>query len=321
MSTSTTTASSDARRRVDSTSIARLGDSISLAWVGVSVRAQLRICLELTKARLSSMVLLSAIVGYWLASTSMDLPSLAWFSLGTFLVVGGANAFNQVLERDADARMNRTARRPIPSGRLSAASATLAAALMSAGGLAILWYWAGTMTALLGLAALGTYVLVYTPLKTITSLATVPGAVSGAIPPLMGASAASGQLGPLAWCLFGILFCWQFPHTWAIAATYRSDYEKAGYHALCSKLESSRSIRAKTVVASGILLGVSFLPTALGLVGGIYLVGAAALGVLVLVLSTRFDGTERKPAVALMVSTLFYLPVVLGLLAIDGRML
>lgn len=284
------------------------------------VRGKLRDYLHLTKARLTSMVLLAAVVGYWLASVSIDVGALAWFSIGTFLVVGGANAYNQVLERDADARMGRTAQRPLPSGRLTVIQAAVAATVMSVAGLGILLARAGALTAMLAIVALATYVLVYTPMKPRTPFSTVPGAVAGAIPPLMGWSAAVGHLEPLAWCLFGILFFWQFPHTWAIAATYRSEYERVGYRSLGFEGESAWIIRAKTVLASLVLVAASVVPTVLGLAGWLYFGGAAALGLVVLGASTRFDGSERRRAVELMATTLFYLPLVLGLMALDGRM-
>jgi protoheme IX farnesyltransferase len=275
----------------------------------------LRDYLQLAKARLASMVLLSALVGYWIASRELVVADLLWFAVGTFLVVAGANAFNQVLERDSDAKMERTARRPLPSGRVQVPEAAFVASVASVVGVGILFVTSGTLCGVLALVALGTYVLVYTPMKTRSAWSTVPGAIAGAIPPLMGVSAAQGSLGPLAWCMFGILFFWQFPHTWAIASTYRDDYARVGYRAM-----PQRGTRLRTILATLALIAASLMPAVLGLTGALYLAGAVLLGGLFVVAAARFDdGTLRPRAVQLLVASLFYLPLVLALLALDGK--
>lgn len=290
----------------------------AVAWITAQERSRLRDYLYLTKARLTLMVVISGVVGYWLGASSLDVVVLLSFALGTFLLVGGANAFNQILERESDARMERTANRPIPTGRISLGEAKLAAATMSAAGTAILFVTCGRWTGVLGIAAFAVYVFVYTPLKTRSSWATVPGAVSGAIPTLMGWSAAQGSVGPLGWCLFGILFFWQFPHTWAIAATYRDDYERVGYRAL-----PKRGLKLETLAATLALVATSLLPSLLGLAGFIYLAGALVLGALLLAAAVRFgSGTERRRAASLLATTLFYLPLMLALITFGaGRVL
>lgn len=261
------------------------------------------------------MVLLSALVGYWIASPALGIGDLLWFAVGTFLVVAGANAFNQILERDTDARMERTARRPLPSGRVQLPEALFVASVASVAGLGILFVTSGLLCGTLALVALGTYVLVYTPMKSRSAWSTVPGAVAGAIPPLMGVSAASGSLGPLAWCMFGILFFWQFPHTWAIASTYRDDYARVGYRAM-----PERGTRLRTMVATLALIAASLMPAVFGLTGTLYLYGALVLGGLFVVAAARFnDGTLKPRAVQLLAASLFYLPLVLALLALDGK--
>ncbi len=287
-------------------------------WIAAPVRSRLRDYLYLTKARLSLMVVASGVVGYWLGASSLDTIVLLCFTLGTFLLVGGANAFNQILEREADARMDRTANRPIPTGRISLGEAKIAATALSATGTALLFAVCGLLTGVLGIVAFLVYVFVYTPLKTRSSWATVPGAVSGAIPTLMGWSAAEGSLGLLGWCLFGILFFWQFPHTWAIAATYRDDYERVGYRAL-----PKRGLKLETLAATLALVAMSLVPSLLGLTGIVYLGGALCLGALLLAAAARFgNGRERRKAVALLAMSLFYLPLMLTLIAFDaGRML
>ncbi len=286
----------------------------SAAW-SIEIRQRLRDYVQLGKARLSSMVLMSALVGYWLASSELVLGHLLWFAIGTFLVVAGANAFNQVLEHESDARMQRTAERPIPAGRLRLSEAFVVASVCSIAGHAILFIEAGTLCGVLALSATVIYVLVYTPMKSRSAWSTVPGAISGAIPPLMGFSAVQGSLGPLAWSLFTILFFWQFPHTWAIAAAYRDDYAKIGYRAM-----PIRGTQLRTVAACVLLLLVSLVPAMGGMTGAVYLVGASVLGVLLVVFAARFgDGSVRARAVQLLVASLFYLPLVLALLAFDGK--
>lgn len=286
----------------------------SAASWSLDVRGRLRDYLQLAKVRLSSMVLLSALVGYWLASGELVLGHLLWFVAGTFLIVAGANALNQVLERDSDARMHRTARRPLPAERLSVFEACFVASLMSGAGVFILFATCGTLCGVLALMALGTYVLVYTPMKSRSAWSTLPGAVAGAIPPLMGFSAVEGSLGPIAWSLFGVLFFWQFPHTWAIASTYREDYARVGYRSM-----PVRGTRVRTLVATIALVASSFAPVALGLAGGLYVVGVALLGAFILAAAVRFgDGTTKSRSTQLLAASLFYLPLMLALFALNA---
>jgi len=280
------------------------------------VRDRLADYAQLAKLRLSSMVVTTGVVGYWLGSTDILLSHLLWFTAGTLMIVAGANAFNQVIERRSDARMARTAERPLPAGRVSVGEARAVASVLSVAGLSLLFVSSGALTAGLGLLALITYAWVYTPLKSRSSWSTVPGAIAGAIPPLMGWTAVQSEITPFAWCLFGIVFFWQFPHTWAIAATYREDYEKAGYRAA-----PLRGTRLRTLTLTLALVAVSVVPAALGNTGTVYLVGACALGALVLGAAFRFgDGVLRPQAVQLLVVSLFYLPLLLALLAIDGKL-
>jgi protoheme IX farnesyltransferase len=270
--------------------------------------------LYLVKPRLSSMVVLSGVVGYWLGASVIGLSDLLGFTLGTFFVVGGANAFNQVIERESDGRMQRTAHRPLPTGRIQLGEAMAVAASLSLGGIGLVLVCNGVLPALLGLGALLTYVLVYTPLKARSAWSTPAGAVAGAIPPLMGYSAASGGLEPLAWCLFGLLFLWQFPHTWAIAATYREDYARVGHRALPA------AAQLQTLAMTIAVVAMSFAPASLGLASRLYLIGAALLGSMLIVAAVRFGGgAVRRRAIELLAATLFYLPLVLALLALDGK--
>lgn len=278
-------------------------------------RSRVRDFLYLTKARLSLMVVLSAVVGYWLGAALIAPGALFAFALGTLAIVGGANAVNQVLERDLDARMARTSNRPIPAGRLTPGAALGTASLLTGAGFLVLFLSSGWMAGSLGLAAFFIYVFVYTPMKTRTPWATLAGAVSGALPTLMGWSATDGSLAPLALCLFGIVFFWQFPHTWAIAATYREDYERVGYRAL-----PRRGLALGTGAATLALVATSLAPWGLGLAGAVYGVGALVLGVAFLAAAMRFgDGSARSRASGLLAASLFYLPLILALVAFDGK--
>lgn len=279
--------------------------------------------LILAKARLTVMVLATGLVGYWLASGSTsNLAGLAWFGAGCFLVIAGANAFNQVIERSVDGMMQRTASRPLPSGRMGVGEAIAVSTVMSASGFGILlWSTNGLTLALAGLAWV-VYLAVYTPLKRATPWSTLAGAVSGAIPPLMGWSAVSGELPPAAWALFGILFLWQFPHTYSIAAAYREDFTRAGYKVLPLVDEKGHRTRGQVIFFSLALAVVSLLPVFFGVAGSIYMVGAA-LGSLVFVgCAIRFGaGRTRRLAGQLMAASLIYMPLILTLLLLDRRSL
>ncbi len=277
--------------------------------------------LALSKARLSLLVLCSGLVGFWLASgSSPDLAKLSFFGAGALLVIAGANAFNEIAERYQDRLMERTARRPLPAGRMSVREAAVAASLMSATGLAVLAWSTNLLTTALALLALVVYVFIYTPLKRVTHWSTFAGAVSGAIPTLMGWAAVNNALAQPAWILFGILFLWQFPHTWAIASTYGEDYRRAGYRVLPLVDVTGLRTRLQTILFCVALIAVSVLPGLTGVAGQLYLVGAIALGVVLLGYGVRFGcGRSRKFAIQLMAATLVYMPVLLTLLVLDKR--
>ena len=269
--------------------------------------------LELTKPRINFMVVLTTSIGALLASRG-DPPLLALLHvlLGTALVSGGASAVNQILEREPDSRMSRTAERPMPTGRLSLELAWAFSVAISVAGLIYLTLAVNWPTALLGLAASASYILVYTPLKRTSSLSTLVGAVPGAIPPMMGWTAMAGQLEPGAWVLFGILFFWQLPHFLAIAWLCREDYGRAGFPMLSvTDSDGSRTGR-QMILYSLALLPVSLMPTVLGLTGTAYLIAAAVLGILMVWLSVDFARhASRGAARRLMRFSIIYLPAVL----------
>jgi len=266
----------------------------------------------LTKPRVNLLVLVTTIIGFHLgnASGSVDYALLFNTVVGTFLVASGAAAFNQVLERDIDAKMRRTMGRPLPDGRLSAREAAWFAAALSATGLLQIGLGANWLAAGLAAATLGSYALVYTPLKRVTSLATVIGAVPGALPPMIGWAASRGALSVEAWVLFAIVFFWQMPHVLAISWIYREDYERGGVRVLPVGDPDGRSTAFQMVNYAAALIPVSLLPTVVGLAGRVYFAGAIVLGIGMLALAIRFaqDRTALR-ARHLFLASLVYLPL------------
>lgn len=275
--------------------------------------------LALTKPRITLMVVLTTAVGFVLASPA----PVSWLLLlhtviGTALVASGASTLNMVIERATDARMRRTAQRPLPAGRMKTWPAALYGVALSALGIAYLAGLVNVLTAALGAFTLIGYVAIYTPMKRLSSLATIVGAVPGAVPPMMGVTAALGHADSLAWALFGILFLWQMPHFLAIAWLYRSDYARGGFPMLSVNDPRGRRTARQMVLYSAALLPVSLLPSALGSVGLVYAAGALSAGVVFLAYSWAFayDVSLRAARRVLLVSVL-YLPAVLGLLVLD----
>jgi protoheme IX farnesyltransferase len=266
----------------------------------------------LTKLRLNALVVATTAGGYYMAAPgSIDLASLAITCLGTALVASGAPAINQVDERDTDRLMNRTRTRPIADGRMGAGEGRIIALVLSAVGLLLLRVGASTGAALVALATLVTYALIYTPLKRRTSLATVVGAVPGALPPLIGWSAAGGSLlGAAPWSLFLLMFLWQLPHFLAIAWMYREDYARAGLPMLPVVDPQGVLTSRQAVLWAGTLLPISELPFLLGMTGPVYAIAALVLGLGQLTLAARFmfRRTDQN-ARSLFYGSITYLPL------------
>jgi protoheme IX farnesyltransferase len=279
---------------------------------------------ELTKPRITSMVVLTAAVGFWLgAERPVPWLLLLHTMIGTALLSSGASALNQVLEQETDARMRRTANRPLPSGRLGRLPALAFGVVLSVLGMAWLILGVNMLTAVLGALTLALYVFVYTPMKRRSSLATLVGAVPGAMPPMMGATGATGTLDWLAWTLFGILFLWQMPHFLAIAWLYRSDYARGGFPLLT--LGDPREVwnpgdrtARQMVLYAAALLPVSVLPSIFGVAGAWYLVGALLLGLVFLGFSFAFGFAQNaRSARRLLLVSVLYLPAILFLMVAD----
>ena len=282
------------------------------------VRGRVADYVSLAKPRLNSLVLVTTGLGYLLAARSVDLKILLQTLLGTALVAGGAAALNQVWERESDARMRRTASRPIPSGRLEVSSALAFGFLLSAGGLLELSLAVNRLAAALAAASLVTYLLVYTPLKRLTSLSTVAGAIPGAIPPMIGWAAASGTLDPAAGVLFAILFFWQMPHFLAIAWLYREDYGRAGFPMLPVIEPDGASTGRQAALYAVTLVPVSLALSGLHAAGGVYFVGALLCGIVFAGCAISF-AIRRSTARArtLFFASIIYLPVLLTLAFLD----
>jgi protoheme IX farnesyltransferase len=275
---------------------------------------------QLTKPGITLMVVLTAALGFLLGQGAGGFAPFLFLATlaGTALVSAGASVLNQVWERGPDALMSRTAQRPVPAARIDADSALLFGVLLSISGLSVLALAVNLLTALLGAVALAGYVFVYTPLKRVTSLATVIGAIPGAIPPMMGWSAVRNEVDLAAWVLFGILFFWQMPHFLAIAWLCREDYARAGFPMLPVLDPSGVWTARQSILYGAALVPVSLMPSLLGLAGRVYFGGAFVLGLLYLGAALAFaQRRDTAGARRLMFSSLLYLPAILLALLVD----
>jgi len=276
---------------------------------------------ELFKARLTSLVLLTTLVGFYLGQRGgMNWLLLVNTLLGTGLLACGAAALNQYLERDFDALMERTAERPLPAGLIQPQTVVVLGGVISVAGLLWLAFGVNLLTAVLGAVTLISYLFIYTPLKRKTTLNTAIGAIPGALPPLMGWTAARGDLSIEGWALFAILFFWQLPHFLAIAWMYREDYARGGFVMLpLVDRDGARTGRSAVSHTLG-LLPVSLSPFVFQVSGALYLFGALLLGLVFLGCALRFARQlDRLSARRLFFASILYLPLLLGLMVFDKR--
>lgn len=274
---------------------------------------------DLFKLRLTTLVLLTTLVGFYLGSR----PPVSWTLmvntlLGTALLAAGASALNQLLEREHDAKMRRTQDRPLPSGRLTPETVLIIGSLCAVTGMLYLVWTVNLLTALLGAATLGSYVLLYTPLKRVTTLNTVIGAIPGGLPPLMGWTAARGAISGEGWSLFAILCFWQLPHFLAIAWMYREEYAKAGFVMLPVVDPTGERTGRQALSHTLGLLPISLCPFLFKMVGPVYLAGALLLGAGFLWSAFQFSRhlTLRRARV-LFYASIIYLPLLLILMVLD----
>ncbi len=275
--------------------------------------------LTLTKPRVVVMVLVTTWVGFYLGSGGTpDYLRLLHTLVGTGLAAAGTLALNQFLERDVDALMKRTRGRPLPDGRLLPGEALVFGTLVTAAGLAYLAVGVDLASAVVTSLTVVLYLFAYTPLKLVTPLAMVIGAVAGALPPVTGWVAARGELGPGAAVLFSILFLWQLPHTLAIARLYRDDYAQAGIRVLPVVDPEGASTERQIVAGCLALLAVGLLPTLVGLAGPLYFFGAFVLGGVFLACGlAQAVAPSAVAARRLLLASVLYLPLLLGLMALD----
>ena len=270
----------------------------------------------LTKPRITLMVLITMGTGFILgAHGHVALHTLALGLLGTALVSSSASALNQLFERARDRLMRRTARRPLPTGRLSPGEAGVFGTVVGVAGVVVLALGANLLSAAVALTTHLLYVFVYTPLKAHTTLNTAIGAVPGALPPVIGWTAATGALGPKAWALFLIVFLWQFPHFLAIAWIYRDDYARGGHRMLPSIDPTGRITARQSTFYALALVPVGLLPAVVGMAGPFYFAGAFLMSLVYLACSVGFwadvsDRTARR----LLRASFLYLPAILVLL-------
>ena len=274
---------------------------------------------ELTKARLTVMVLLTTLTGYFLANRG----ALDWLKVlntlaGTALVAVCASILNQALERRTDALMRRTQGRPFVTRRLPVTRTVIAGLILGAAGLAELYFFVNGWATLLALITLVTYIVIYTPMKRLTILNTLVGAIPGALPPLLGAVAARGSFSAEGWTLFAILGCWQLPHFYAIAWLYREDYRAAGLKMVSVADAFGRQTGIHAVVSAGVLFWVSLLPSWLAGAGRFYGAAAPTLSAFFFLQAWRFARhPDRGTARSLFLGSIVYLPLILLALVVD----
>lgn len=271
--------------------------------------SKIKTYLVFTKFRLSFLVILSALSGYLFAG-GQDWLQITYLMLGGTLVTGASNGANQIWERDLDQIMSRTNNRPLPTGQMRLNEAYMIVILFLLIGTYFL-YLINIKSAILGLLAFSSYVFVYTPLKQITPWAVFVGAFPGAIPPFLGAIAATDAFGFIPGILFFVQFTWQFPHFWAIAWVLYEDYKKAGFSLLPSKSGKNKSSAFQIMVYALALIPFSLMPWLLGWVGSITLVAASVLGIWFFYLSYKlYISCETSDARKLMFASFVYLPII-----------
>jgi len=293
-----------------------LADSTSSSF-SAAFKAKCQAYIAFTKLRLTSLVVISSVIGYAIGAEVFSWIEVLWLSLSGVFVTGASNGFNQIIEKDVDSLMNRTKNRPLPVGSMGVAEAIVLATLMAVCGLVLLYIVFNQLAAVLGALALCSYVLLYTPMKRYSSLAVFVGAFPGAIPPMLGYVAATADFDLYAGLLFATQFMWQFPHFWAIAWVSHDDYQKAGYHLLPSTGKDGQSAFL-TLLYTLFLIPVSILPWAFDLISGTAAIVLVIAGIAFALPSFKLlryknDQSARR----VMFASFFYLPIAQLILLID----
>lgn len=292
---------------------------IATAAVGAPTSARLADFLELAKPRTNFLVLVTTAVGFAMATRRpIEWANLVHALFGTALTAAAAAALNQYIERRFDALMARTANRPLPAARMNPRDALLFGVGLSIIGPVYLAILVNPLTALLGAITLALYAFAYTPLKRVTPLCTLVGAIPGAIPPMMGWAAVRGSLGPEPAALFAILFLWQVPHFLAIGILYRRQYAAAGFRMLPVVDPTLAATGRQIVLFAACLLPAALLPAGLQMACGVYLAGALGLSVALLAVAAACARTHTRPTAKLLfLASVLYLPLLLALLMLD----
>jgi protoheme IX farnesyltransferase len=291
----------------------------SLSEVVATEKSWVAVYADLIKARLTFLVLLTTLVGFYLGYRGpVDYLLMLHTVLGTALVASGASALNQLIEREHDAKMRRTRNRPLPSGRLQPTTVMVFGGVCACAGLLYLALAVNLTTSVIGAISLLSYIFIYTPLKRLTWLNTAIGAIPGGLPPLMGWTAARGELSREGWALFAILAFWQLPHFLAIAWMYREEYEKAGFKMLPGIDPSGHRTGRQAVSHTLGLLPVSLCPFLFHVTGPTYLAGALALGLVFVWFAVQFARQLTiSRARQLFFVSILYLPLLLGMMVLD----
>jgi protoheme IX farnesyltransferase len=289
------------------------------ALVPLGTKVRLAAYIELTKPRITSLIVLTSAAGFLLGSRgAVNYLLFAHAMVGITLLSSGIGTLNQFMERELDGLMRRTADRPLPSGRLAPFEALWFGVALTATAELYLASFVNVLTAILGLTVIAGYLFLYTPLKTRTTLSTAIGAFPGAVPPLIGWTAARGEIDVAAWVLFAILFLWQFPHFLAIAWMYREDYGRAGILMLPVVEPDGRVTGQQIIAYTLMLLPVSLLPAILGISGRFYLLAAIVLGLVFLASSIRAAlSKSNQQARQLLLASVLYLPLLFGAMVLN----
>lgn len=267
--------------------------------------------MQLLKLRLSWLVVFSALTSFFMGTQSFDWYTPILLTLGGFLVTGASNAFNQIIERDLDKLMSRTENRPMPQGRLSHTEALIFSAITGALGIWLLWEFMNPLSGILGLIALLSYVVIYTPLKRVTPFAVFVGAFPGAIPPMLGWVAATGEIGIQGLILFAVQFIWQFPHFWSLAWVMHDDYQKAGFDMLPAADGRSKTSALQILIYTAGLVPIGLLPLMFRMISPVAVVIITISGIFFLMRAIHLHRTlEISDARKVMFGSFIYLPVV-----------
>lgn len=300
--------------------------SQTLAVPGSRFSSIIRDYAELTKLRVTSLIVMTAWCGYFFASRQIGFPVMTWglvhALLGIASVSGGTAALNEVMERDTDRQMRRTALRPLPAGRMSLLHGTAIGVVLAVGGSIYLALFANPLTGVLTFLTSVVYLAAYTPLKRVSPFCTFVGAFPGAMPGVLGWTAVSGSVDRGAVVLFAILFLWQFPHFFSIAWLYREDYARGGVQMLPVVEPSGKTTALRILAYSLLLIPVSFLPTLTGMAGRAYMGGAVVLGSALFYFGVRLatlkvplsNGLSKLRARHLLQATIVYLPILFALM-------